>query len=739
MAHAALPTFGGCAHDGSDHDGTTLPDTDDPTVAGTQRGDPTETIYDGFDRVVTTIDAMGYQGFTGCACSGGGGGPNAYDPDGNVLTRSAIGPAGDNLRGGGMNDKLLSRSRSLFDELSRVYRSEQDYWRTPQPVTTPSVEAVYVSKTLYDRSSRAIKQIRPMGDFVELEHDGLGRVIRRKTSSMTGSAGTLVPSEVITRYDDAGNVVQTAEIERSVVTGSVLTFYTDTFYDAVGRPELVVSPHFSGNTANATRTEYDSRGNAVATLDANASGTTTIGVNRGGSLTLTINSTGNAVIQLHDGLGRVLATVRELRQGHDGSNSLDTSNPRNDDGLITTLQDWDANSRLVSVTDDEDTSVSPSSTNPSTTTFGYDDLDRRTTQTNADSEQQATVYDLDGHATSFTDENGSVITRTYDDLGRVTVVSVNRATGVEGTTTQTCEYDGLSRKTFCTDDNGLGHNSEVTSSYDSLSRLQESTQKVGSAAARTVTSEFDQNSNLIQLTYPGRIGGGSPRQVTYGYRDGSGNTLNRIELIEEGAGSGSGNAIVPVGTGSLRIATFGYIGPVRVASRQYGDGNTGAGVLMTKQYDALRRNTRVTHNDATTLGDFVDVEYAFDKNGNRLNEVFHHEGASGVQDVYRYDSVGRLIREDRSATVGGITNNQAANPTATASENRTWDGLDGANNWNSVTGSGGFASLSITANEMNEYTVVNSVSRSHDDNGNLVDDGSKEYVYDAFNRLVRVV
>jgi len=40
--------------------------------------------------------------------------------------------------------------------------------------------------------------------------------------------------------------------------------------------------------------------------------------------------------------------------------------------------------------------------------------------------------------------------------------------------------------------------------------------------------------------------------------------------------------------------------------------------------------------------------------------------------------------------------------------------------------------------EMNEYTSVNSQSRTYDANGNLTDDGTLTYAYDALNRLVEV-
>ena len=83
--------------------------------------------------------------------------------------------------------------------------------------------------------------------------------------------------------------------------------------------------------------------------------------------------------------------------------------------------------------------------------------------------------------------------------------------GLEGTKLQTFEYDGLSRVTRSTDDNGGAPvlASVVTSSYDSLSRKRTESQGIGSAPVRTVACEYDQNSNMTQLTYPGRIGGGT--------------------------------------------------------------------------------------------------------------------------------------------------------------------------------------------------------------------------------------
>ncbi|MAB80122.1 MAG: hypothetical protein CMJ89_12290 [Planctomycetes bacterium] len=702
-------------------------------------GDPSQTTYDGFDRAVRTRNAMDYETRT------------LYDPDSNAVQSVAIGPLGGNIRGMPASDPILSATSYEHDELSRVYlRRVADFGTggfpqppTPGPVVFP-VELL--RRTIYSPDSNAEKQVQPEGNvvgqksFVATTFDALDRAVIRETNEMDADIGNPVtPSRVETFYDRADNVIQVIEFERSTADGSEEVFYTDSVYDAVNRAGLIIGNHFPGTpnpTANATRREYDSRGNVVASVDANASTSVDVSLNRGpggASLLVSINSTGNAALSVHDGLGRVIATAIELRQDHDGALPLEPSSV-NADGLIVNLQDWDENSRLVSVTDDEDSSQAPGPLNPSTTSYTHDGLDRRTVKTNADGETQSTGFDKDDNASTYTDENGSVFMLTFDDLSRVTQVSIAPAAGVVGTTLQTCEYDGLSRKTRCTDDNGAQVDSVVMCSYDSLSRKKNCDQKIGALEARSVTSEFDRNSNLIQLTYPGALGGAGRRKVTLGYRDSAGQTLNRIELIEEGAGSGSGNDIVPTGLAAAKIATYGYMGPVRIETRSYGNGGDGNGVLAEYTYDALRRLTRVTHGHPFLGGTFADFEYAFDRSGNRLNEIFHHQG---VQDAYRYDSAGRMLREDRSTTLGGIANNQVANPTVTSAENRTW-GIDGANNWNQVTGAGGFPSLSMTTNEMNEYDVVNTVARVHDANGNLTFDGTNLYAFDALNRLVRV-
>ena len=63
--------------------------------------------------------------------------------------------------------------------------------------------------------------------------------------------------------------------------------------------------------------------------------------------------------------------------------------------------------------------------------------------------------------------------------------------------------------------------------------------------------------------------------------------------------------------------------------------------------------------------------------------------------------------------------------------------LDGIGNWQTRQ-TDDFESLSFFANEMNEYVEIGVTAQTHDANGNLLQDGTRQFVYDPLNRLVRV-
>ena len=72
---------------------------------------------------------------------------------------------------------------------------------------------------------------------------------------------------------------------------------------------------------------------------------------------------------------------------------------------------------------------------------------------------------MPGNTTQITDQNGSVIAHTFDDLDRVTARDITKASGVVGDTDEDFAYDALGRLTEAKDNDSI-----VQLTYDSLAR-----------------------------------------------------------------------------------------------------------------------------------------------------------------------------------------------------------------------------------------------------------------------------
>ncbi|MBI4436635.1 MAG: hypothetical protein HY590_04405 [Candidatus Omnitrophica bacterium] len=702
-------------------------DAEDNGQANAEGGDVTTNTYDGNDRLIRVVDAMGYES------------ESHYDPENNRIQTLQFGPVGSNTRGvpgDRVVNKRLSESNTDEDELNRPFRARQAYFRTPGPTNDPQVSE-YVTHSHFNRNSKLFRTIEPDGDMNETHYDGLDRVVITLDQPLPKSGGGTVQNERSTIYDDNGNVIQIVEVERSPTTAPDETYTRVSLYDAVNR-----KIRETDNLGNTTRTKYDSRGNAVFTSDARGPLVldTVSNVNYRFPFSSTpvgftdINSDGNSVTKVYDGLNRLVRGIYDLREGGIGGAALDLSNPHNPDGKVQVDYDFDPNSRVVSRTDDDDPL---DATARSTTTYVYDDLNRLVTERFADDTTYQYVYDRDDHVTQITDPNGSVrsspATTGYDDLGRKIDEEVTTfGSGVSGIHNNHWQFDGLSRVTFSNNSDGSPEDDDayVTSTYDSLSRLTSQTQNLNADPARTVTYEYNQDGRLIQLTYP------DGRKITRGF-DG----LDRVTLIEEGPGTGTGNLIVPDSDPANDIATFNYMGPTRPLAQNYVSTN---GVSLALTYDGDRRPIRYHHDRSGTV--VVDLRYAYNRTGDRLYEQFSHEGDQQA-DIFAYDSLSRLTQSSfhvpgLSSEFTAIVNNQLANPAITTYTERqkSWT-LDGAQNWRSVgdqPAGGSLTTTTLAPNAVNAYTTVGASARTYDANGNLKDDGTRTYTYDVHNRIVRI-
>lgn len=650
-------------------------------------------LYDGFDRLVSTIDAVGNQNFTN------------FDPTGNRVRVSRFGPVGgpspasnraatftQPLTLQSFRQPLLSQSESKYDEGNRVFESRNQlfdyrnqgvsYARAPQLTDGPLGQAndgVVVTRYEYDRKNRQTFLIEDDLDTSETRYDGVDRMLEQ-----------IDPEEnrLQYAYDDQDNVVKVVQVEvtqrEAMSLGKVPdlteTFITINVYDALDR--LIRT---TDNVGQTRRYQYDSRDNLTFISDAQHSSNPVdlipdpLGLFH--DLQSAINRPGNTMTYFYDGINRRIAEVRDLRRNGQGNQPPDTSNPANADGRVTLQTTWDANSRMTSRVDDRG----------NTTRYEYDPLNRLVRETFADGRTNVHTYDADSNRLQTTDENRSVIVRQYDGINRVTALNITQASGVIGTTQQTFQYDGLGRLTRAVDNNNPADSSDdavVTLAYDSLNRRLEDVQ-----SGQAVSSRWAGDNIRVGLVYP------SGRELEFTF-----DQLDRISQIRNRE-SAIGNP----------VADYNYIGPDRVLERTYANGARltylNDGRTQDIGYDGLKRvvNLRHLRADNSPVAGFT---YSYDRTNNKLSEQRLH--LPGGSERYSYDSLYRLIQVTPSAGSADVFQ------------------LDGVGNWMRRNN----AANQVTA--MNEYIQFAGVQQRHDANGNLTDDGRNRYEYDALNRLRRV-
>ncbi|RMG54728.1 MAG: hypothetical protein D6723_04435 [Acidobacteria bacterium] len=728
---------------------------------GDGRPEVTTTLYDGFDRRVSVIDAVGNQSFIN------------YDPASNIVRLSNFGPVGGpsprNNRAATLAQPLSLRSfrqpllRQIeykYDELGRLFerdnilfdyrRSGVSYMRTPVLQDGPlggSNDGRVVTRYEYDRNSRLRFVIEDDLSTLETRYDGVNRVIRRIDPEQ---------NEVLYTYDDNHNVVKVLEVDVTqrddVQTGKVPdlreTFTTINVYDSLNR--LIRA---TDNLGQTRRFHYDSRNNMIFTSDSQRSpdpadliadplglfpaGTAVSGRPPSGlhdavkagahrrsplqaQTVSRINRPGNTTEYFYDGINRRIAAVRHLRIDGQGENPIDTSNPANPDGLIVTDYDWDANSRLIAIADDgslpgdQNTSIGViEAANPkgNVTRYVYDDLNRLARELFDDGTINDYGYDADDNLVRRIDENGSLVNNTYDGINRLVRRDITRATSDMAHPAGGFKDPGVTWQVIGT--------TLQQFEYDGLSRMARSFDNNNPddpSDDAILTLAFDSLSRRLEEVQNGRavsgrwLGDNNRSGLVYPNGRELAFTFDKLDRIDQISDRGPG-------TGDRRsVVDYDYIGPGRVLERTYSNGVRLTYLDNARQqdvgYDGLRRVVEHRHLGANNIL-VAGFAYDYDREEHRLFEIKQHMG--DLREDYAYDSRYRLTRFARQGE-----------------PEDAWQ-LDGANNWVRRQGA------AIQANNVNEMASLDGVSQLHDDNGNLIDDGAFRYQYDFANRLRRVV
>jgi RHS repeat-associated protein len=718
----------------------------------TGNGNPRSTnyLYDGFDRPVSIIDAVGNQQFM------------QYDPADNIVRVSRFGPVGgpspannhaatfgQPLNLGEFGQPLLSQIENKYDERARQFERNNrlfvyqgvTYHREPLLADGPlgqSGDGWVTNRYEYDRLGRQTFVLGPDRSTIGRNYDGLGRV-----AIYNDPEG----NQVILVYDDDSNPVKRIEIEitqRDAVKAGRVPDLQESFTTIYAYDSLNRRIRTTDNLGQTTRYGYDSRNNSVFVSDAQhsndsedlitdplgifpAPGQDSRGVTR-------INRPGNTMEFLCDGLNRRIAGVLVLRVDGQGKNPIDLTNPSNPDGRIVFDYEWDANSRLIAIADDgiptnQNTSVGViESINPqgNVIRFSYTHLNRFSRAIFPDGSIIGHIYNFANHLDTRFDQNGSRIHFNYNSVDLVESIVITPATSTEahplrgfkdprvswqvtGTRLQKYLYDGLYRLVYSEDADMFPEDDAnanvVTFAYDSLDRLVEEVQKKrGEGGGHVVSSVWDGADNRIGLIYPS----GRAIRLTY-------DMLRRIKTVRD---QGAREVIV----------NYDYIGGARVLERRYINGvrlsylrSQRGGLRPDVGYDGLKRvvlHSQLRQIAPSRPGGEIDqviarFGYSYDRANNKLSEVKQHD--NNQRGDYFYDSIYRLVAFSRQGE-----------------PEESW-ALDGVNNWT------GHRGVFNQINRLNEYTAFAGVPQLYDANGNLIDDGVNRYEYDVCNRLRTVI
>lgn len=135
----------------------------------------------------------------------------------------------------------------------------------------------------------------------------------------------------------------------------------------------------------------------------------------------------------------------------------------------------------------------------------------------------------------------------------------------------------------------------------------------------------------------------------------------------------------------------------------------------------------------------VGFTTAYDKASNKLYE--RHLHAENRSFLYNsLDSLGRLLQNQRGTLASGGASVASAITLPGTDEVVGWT-LDSVGNWRRRTATpvGGSSATEVRQhNKLHQITKFGSTDCVYDANGNMTDDGEREFAYDVFNRVVRV-
>ena len=404
-------------------------------------------------------------------------------------------------------------------------------------------------------------------------------------------------------YDPKGNVTSIT------VNGGDGTLTTSMTYDEMNNLISMTDPN-----ENKTTFTYDSKGN-LTDISAPEGVTSNIVVNTQGLPTTVTNAMGVKTKLEYNKYGNLTKTTLLALS-------------------LSSEASYDDASRLTSVTDalgrtssfgynNNDYLTSETDAMSHTTQYGYDENDNLTSITNAKGGVTTLTYDNatdwltsvefagakkqydynnDGTLNTFTKPDGTILSYSYDELGRVTSDGINsysydnklRLSEIsDGGNTVSLKYDSFNRiigttynghsNNYSYDNNGnLTKVNGVEYGYDGLNRLTSVT-----FGEKTITYSYRKDSQLSKVSYPNGM------TTEFGY-DAVGRLTSKQTKLSNGT---------VVAGYTFELDKVGNI-TSQTTKEPYGD------MVLANE------DVNYTYNDANRITQAGGIDFEFDKNGN---------------------------------------------------------------------------------------------------------------------------
>jgi RHS repeat-associated protein/uncharacterized repeat protein (TIGR01451 family) len=615
-----------------------------------------------------------------------------YDGNGNVSTQTdALGNVSSFTydANGNRLTQAVKRTSSggALETLTTQYQYDADNRLTKTIYPDGSTRQV-----VYNALGKKSDMVDELGRTTHFDYDANGRLIKTTYPDSTTDSATYDANDqrisstdragrtTIYTYDALGRLIKTAFPDGSS---------TSTTYDAIG--EIIASTDALGNTIHF---QYDAAHRRIHSINA-LNQITSFTYDAAGNQTSAIDALNHTIQFTYDGANTLTKTTfpdaTTLSSVYD---ALGRQISRTDQAGKVTSFSYDALGRMTSVTDALNQA----------TRFGYDELGNRITQTDANNHTTSFAFDQKGRRIQKKLPLGQVESYSYNAAGNLTT-----RTDFNGHTTAYA-YDALNRLTSKQADpfftqNGLGASQvnfsytptgqrasmsdasgTTTYTYDTRDRLLSKATPFG-----TLTYTYDAAGNVLTIG-SSNTGGAS---ITYTY-----DLLNRLASAGDVAGT----------------TTYSYDAAGNLAGFAYPNGTS-----SSYAYDGLNRLTQMqtvcgTGSACNPQGGVIArFDYTLGATGNRLSVA----ELNGRTVQYAYDALYRLSSE----TILGA-----------ASQNGTiayqYDAVGNRMQLTSTV-------AAIASGLMNYDANDRAATLPFDDNGNQLNSGSGNNLFDFENHLVK--